>query len=183
MVANWNAFDWLIAVIIAASMVAALRRGLVRAIFSLLGLIAGFQIAGDSYDYVASYMNVAHTVHAQVTARIVSFLIVAALVTLAFELAGRGLQHALRAIGLGVFDRILGAVFGFARGCLVCIGLLMVAANIAPHSSLLVNSVLSPHLFELAHDVSFLVPQYLQQEMAEGALDFKQTPQHWINRR
>jgi membrane protein required for colicin V production len=120
-------------------------------------------------------------IQSQATARILAFILVAVAVAFAFELIGRGVQRSLHSIGLGTFDRILGAIFGFARGCLICIALLMLSANLAPQSSLLVRSALSPYLFAVAHDVSFLVPQYLQQEMVDGAFDFKQNP-HWINR-
>jgi len=99
-------------------------------------------------------------------------------VAAAFELVGRGLQKSLRSIGLGIFDRALGAGFGFARGCLIGIAVLMAATTLAPQSQVVTTSVLSPYLFAVAHDVSFLVPQYLQQSMMDGAFDFKQNPPH-----
>jgi membrane protein required for colicin V production len=180
--ANWNAFDWLMVIIVVLSMAMAYRRGLVRAILGLLGFVGGFQLASDTYISVADRINLGHGIQSQTTARIVAFLLIAVVVALVFELVGWGMQRSLRKIGLGVFDRMLGSIFGFARGCLLCIALLMVSANVAPQSELLVKSALSPYLFAIAHDVSFLVPQYLQQQMMDGAFDFKQDPPHWINR-
>ena len=180
--ASWNAFDWLMVVIVALSMIAAFRRGLVRAILGLLGLIGGFELASNTYTDIADRINFGHGIHSQTTARIVAFLLIAIAVAVAFEILGRGIQRSLRMVGLGWFDRILGSVFGFARGCLICIALLMVACNIAPQSEVLLSSTLSPYLFAVAHDVSFLVPQYLQQEMIDGAFDLKRDTPHWINR-
>jgi membrane protein required for colicin V production len=182
MIASWNAFDWLMVIIVAISMALAFRRGLVRAIFGLLGFVGGFELASNTYTSVADRINLGHGIHSQTTARIIAFLLVAISVAVVFEFIGRGVQRSMRAIGLGAFDRLLGSVFGFGRGCLVCIALLMVVCNIAPQSELLLRSTLSPYLFAVAHDVSFLVPQYLQQEMIDGAFDFKQDAPHWINR-
>jgi membrane protein required for colicin V production len=182
MIGSLDAFDWLMVFIVGMSMAVAFRRGLVRAIFGLLGFIGGFQLASATYVSVAERINLGNGIQSETTARIAAFLLIAIAVALAFELIGGGVQRSMRAVGLGTFDRILGAVFGFARGCLLCIALLMVACNVAPQSDLLVRSALSPYLFAVAHDVSFLVPQDLQQEMVEGSFDFKQGPPHWINR-
>jgi membrane protein required for colicin V production len=182
MIASWNAFDWVMVIIVALSMGLAFRRGLVRAIFGLLGFIGGFVLASNTYTDVADRITFGHGIHSQTTARIVAFILIAIGVALAFEVIGRGVQRSLRMVGLGWFDRALGSVFGFARGCLICIALLMVVCNIAPQSELILKSVLSPYLFAVAHDVSFLVPQYLQQEMMNGAFDLKQDAPHWINR-
>jgi membrane protein required for colicin V production len=180
--ANWNAFDWFMVIIVVLSMAMAYRRGLVRAILSLLGFVGGFQLASDTYVSVADRINLGHGIQSQTSARIVAFLLIVVAVALVFEMIGFGIQKSLRKIGLGTFDRMLGSVFGFGRGCLLCIALLMVSANVAPQSELLVKSQLSPYLFAIAHDVSFLVPQYLQQQMMDGTFDFKKDPPHWINR-
>jgi membrane protein required for colicin V production len=182
MIGDWNTFDWIIAIIVVISVGAAFRRGLVRAILGLVGLVGGFELASATYIDVADRINMGHGIHSQTTARIVAYLLVAITVALAFELLGRGVQRSLRMVGLGWFDRVLGAVFGFARACLVCIALLIVCANIAPQADLLTRSVLSPYLFAVAHDVSFLVPPYLQQEMINGAYDFRQNTPAWVNR-
>jgi membrane protein required for colicin V production len=181
-IADWNGFDWVLTSIIFISMALAFRRGLVRAIFGLLGFIGGFQLASWTYIPVADQINRSHAIQSQAGARIVAFLLIAAAIALAFEFVGRGLQKTLHAIGMSFFDRMLGAVFGFARGCLTCIALLMAITTIAPRSEAVTRSVLSPYLFAAAHDVSFLVPQYLQQEMIDGVFDFKKNTPRWINR-
>ena len=114
------------------------------------------------------------------TGRIVGFLLVVVIVSTALELIGRLLQSALKRVGMGLFDRFLGVAFGFARGCLIGIGLLLAISTIAPQSEFVTASELSPYLFAVTHDVSFLVPQYLQQLMASGSFDFKHPPR-WIN--
>ena len=96
--------------------------------------------------------------------------------------AGALLQRFLRTVGLGIFDRVLGMAFGFARGCLIAIAALMVVTTVAPQSEALTNSELTPYLFAVSHDVSFLVPEYLQELMASGAFDLNHNVPVWINR-
>jgi len=176
--ADWNGFDWLLVSIVAFSMFMAFWRGLVRAIFGLVGFIGGFQLATWNYTKVGDWIVDSRLMAMPQAARILAFLVIVVAVAAAFELVGRGLQKSLRSIGLGIFDRALGAGFGFARGCLIGIAVLMAATTLAPQSQVVTTSVLSPYLFAVAHDVSFLVPQYLQQSMMDGAFDFKQNPPH-----
>jgi membrane protein required for colicin V production len=101
----------------------------------------------------------------QAIARSVAFLLVILLMVLLFDVLGRALRRSLRTVGMGTFDRILGVGFGFARGCLIGITLLIALSSFAPQSPIIVRSVLRPYLFTVAHEVSFLIPDYLQQRI------------------
>ena len=180
-VSNFNPFDWFLVAVVVFSMVMAFRRGLVRAIFGLMGLIGGFQFAAWTYSTVADWILASRLKVSPSTARIAAFLLVVIAVWAAFEIGGNLLQRFLRKVGLGTFDRVLGIAFGFARGCMVGIALLLATTTFLPQSGLISSSALSPYLFAVAHDVSFLVPQYLQQLMATGAFDVNHNTPHWIN--
>ena len=177
---QWNAFDWALALMVLVSMVVAFRSGLVRAALGLMGLIAGFQLASWWYVPVGDLISPARLSWPQPARRIFGFLAIVVVVSVLMQLAGWALQKVLRKVGLGGFDRVLGAAFGFARGCVLAIAVLMAASVAAPQSELLTTSVLTPYLFAVAHDVSFLVPQYLLQQMMDGAFDFKHNPPGWI---
>jgi membrane protein required for colicin V production len=178
---DFNWFDWFLILIVLFSMAMAYRRGLVRAIFGLLGFIGGFLLASWNYELVGDWVLLSRFRMPLTTARIIGFLLIVVVVAVAFEFAGLLLQKILRSVGLGWFDRLLGMAFGFARGCLIGIALLMATTTFAPQSEFLTTSELTPYLFAVTHDVSFLVPQYLQELMATGAFDFKHGPPHWIN--
>jgi membrane protein required for colicin V production len=98
-------------------------------------------------------------------ARTVAFLLIVVAVVIVFDVLGRIARKSLRTIGMGTFDRILGAGFGFARGCLIGISLLIAMSSFAPQSPVVVQSALRPYLFTIAHEVSFLIPEYLQQRI------------------
>ncbi len=180
-VIDFNWFDWLLIVIVVFSMVMAFRRGFVRALFGMLGFIGGFALATLYYSEVGDWINNSRLTIAPTTARIIAFLLIVVAVAAGFELLGRLVQKVLRTIGLTFLDRTLGLAFGFARGCLMGIGLLLITTFFAPQSPIVTTSVLSPYLFAVTHDVSFLVPPYLQRVMLTGAFNLQQNPPHWIN--
>jgi membrane protein required for colicin V production len=162
---SWNWFDWVLVAILLASMVRAFITGLVRAIAGLFGFIAGFEVASWAYIDLGDRIMIQGWISSEFMARMVAFLVIIVIVVVVFEIAGRFLQKTLRTIGLGTFDRILGAAFGFARGCLIGIALLIAAAAFAPRSDVIVKSVLRPYLFTVVHDVSFLIPEYVQERI------------------
>jgi membrane protein required for colicin V production len=159
---DWNGFDWLLAGILLFSMVSGFRRGFVRTVFGLVGFIGGFLLASWKYIRVGELIIDAGWIKSTSAAMVVAYLLIVIFVALGVELVARILQKSVRAVGMGFMDRMLGALFGFARGWMIGIVLLMIPATFAPQSKLVATSVLSPYFFALAHDVSFLVPQYLQ---------------------
>jgi membrane protein required for colicin V production len=164
-VADWNAFDWTLVTILILSMVRAFITGLVSSIAGLLGFLAGYEVASWTYFYLADRLRERGWIVSQAMARTVAFLVILAIVVVVFDVLGRALRKSLHTIGMGTYDRILGAGFGFARGCLIGITLLIAMSSIAPRSPIVVQSVLRPYLFTVAHEVSFLIPEYLQQRI------------------
>jgi membrane protein required for colicin V production len=164
-VANWNVFDWVLVAIVALSMVRAFITGLVRAIAGLAGFIAGYEVASWTYVNLAERFRERGWIVSQSMARTVAFLLIVVVVAMVFELLGRATRRSLRTIGMGTFDRIFGMGFGFARGCLIGISLLIAISSFAPQSPIVVQSALRPYLFTVAHEVSFLIPKYLQQRI------------------
>jgi membrane protein required for colicin V production len=159
---DWNAFDWLLAGILLFSMASGFRRGFVRTVFGLAGFVGGFLLASWKYIRVGELIIDAGWIKSTTTAMVVAYLLIVVFVALGVELVARILQKSVRAVGLGFMDRMLGGLFGFARGWMIGIALLMIPTSFAPQSKLVATSVLSPYFFAIAHDVSFLVPEYLE---------------------
>ncbi len=113
-------------------------------------------------------------------AQIAAFLLIVSVVMVLSTLVGRALNRTIHAIGLGFFDRFLGAVFGFARGCLFGVAILMAIAAFLPHSEWIANSRLSSYFLAGAHAVSFVVPHDLQQQILNGAQQLKHNAPDWI---
>jgi membrane protein required for colicin V production len=173
-----NLFDWLLIAILAYSTIVAFVRGIILELFSLGGLIAGILIASWNFNRLAVYLE--RLIGTRSIAEIVSFLLLLVGVMVLSALLGKALNHTAHAIGLGFFDRIIGAVFGFVRGCLFGVAVLMAIAAFLPHSTWIKNSQLSSYFLAGAHAVSFVVPYDLQQRILDGAAQLKHNAPYWI---
>ncbi len=173
-----NFFDCFLIAMLAYSTIMAFLRGIILEIFSLGGLIAGILIASWNYSHVAAFLS--RLITSPATAQITSFFLIVIGVMVLSTLLGKALNRTAHAIGLGFFDRLLGAVFGFARGCLLGVAILMAIAAFLPHSAWAENSLLSPYFLAGAHAVSFVVPHDLQQQILNGAQQLKHNAPDWI---
>jgi membrane protein required for colicin V production len=173
-----NLFDWFLITMLAYSTLMAFLRGIILEFFSIGGLIAGILIASWNYNHIAQFLERLITTYA--TAQIIAFLFIVIAVMVLSTLLGKALNRTAHAIGLGFFDRLFGAVFGFARGCLFGVAILMAVAAFRPHSTWVENSRLTPYFLVGVHAVSFVVPYGLQQQIMNGAQQLKHNAPEWI---
>ena len=173
---NFTAFDWFLVAVLAVSTFAAFTRGIVKVLFSLAGLIAGLLLASWNYPVVAESLHRYITSFA--VAQVAAFLLILVGVALLFSFLARIVRKAVSTVGLGFLDRLFGAAFGFVRGLLLGCAVMMAIAAFLPGTTLVQGSRLAPYFLSGAHAISFLVPEHLQQLIANGARDLlKQTPE------
>ena len=173
--AAFTTFDWFLVVIVALSTLAAFFRGFIKVLFSIGGLVLGLLVASWYYALVAVRLTLLPTLAAK---QVTAFVLILVCVMVAFTFVAGLLRKAVSAVGLGFFDRVLGAAFGFARGLLLGVVCLMAFAAFSPNWGPLKNSTLAPYFLSGAHAVSFIVPAQLQQQVAAGATHLLQrTPQ------
>jgi membrane protein required for colicin V production len=173
-----NLFDCLLIAVLAYSTIVAFLRGIILELFSLAGLIAGILLAAWNYKHAATMLETLITTPA--IAEIVAFLLIVIGIMVLSTLIGKALNRTAHAIGLGFFDRLMGALFGFGRGCLFGVAILMAIAAFLPHSAWIANSRLSSYFLAGAHAVSFVVPHDLQQQILNGAQQLKHNAPDWI---
>jgi len=172
-----NLFDWFLIAVLAYSTIMAFLRGIILELFTLGGLIAGILLASWNYYRIAMYLE---RVMSPTAAQIIAFFLIVIGIMILSTFLGKALNNTAHAIGLGFFDRLLGAVFGLARGCLFAIAILMAIAAFRPHSTWAENSRLSPYFLAGVHAVSFVVPHDLQQQIMNGAQQIKHNAPDWI---
>ena len=160
--ADWNALDWILALIFIASTGLGYWRGVVRTLLGLVGLIGGFLLALGNYLQVGAWLHEKHWIKSQNAAQITAFLLLAALVIIGAQLVARLLQMGIRKAGMGYIDRTLGGAFGAVRGYAIIMALLILPTTVAPQSKLVTTSALAPYFLAVAHDVSFLLPRALR---------------------
>ncbi len=162
-----NGFDWVLILILIGSTVSAFSRGIIRVLASIVGLIAGVLIA--SWNYVALARMLSQWIPSFETAEVIAFLLTLILVVAAFSLVASLLSRTVAAVGLGLLDRLLGAVFGVLRGCVIAAVLMTSLAAFSPNLAWVKNSHLAPYFLAEAHALSFVVPAHFQKQVADGA--------------
>lgn len=126
--AFWSEFtwiDWVVLVVITASALLALLRGLVAEIASLaiwvIAIVAASRLAGFAAEIMPKSLPAPLQQSVGFLAILLIVLVLGKLVTIA-------LRQAVKATGLGVVDRVLGAMFGLARGGLIVVVLAILGA-------------------------------------------------------
>lgn len=123
---NW--LDLVIAIILAAAVIQGIRVGLIRSIFSVVGLAAGF-IAAISYYGPAGSMIIRHINMPQIIADVLSFIVIFAVTTAIVHLAGSFVAVLTRIRLFRFADRVGGSTAGLLIGfILVGTTLIMVTA-------------------------------------------------------
>ncbi len=152
-----TAFDWIVVLILTASLILGLLRGLVAEIFSLGSWIVAFLAAKLGAAAVAPLLPM--DVESEGMRNIVGFVVVFLVVMIVVILLGRLIKGAVGAIGLGGADKAIGGFFGLLRGMVILVGLTLVAGLTAlPQTDFWKNALSSKVLEMLAMEAAPLLP-------------------------
>jgi len=165
-----NGFDIAIVAVIALSALFAFARGIVREMLALATWVLGFVLAiaySGTLSGLFSWVNIA-----PVGRHALAFMLILIVVMIVGAILARSLAGVIRAIGLGFMDRILGALFGVARGLLVVVIFALIAGvTTLPKQDWWQNSILGMPLA----DAALALKPYLPRTWAER-LDFSPAP-------
>jgi len=120
-----TAFDYAVLTVILVSVLLGLWRGVVSEILALAAWIVAVFVARAQGSAVANWLSVQIAEPGMRLA--VAYVMVFAGVLLVFALARMLISLLLKAAGLGLLDRLLGAGFGVMRGILVVLMAVLVA--------------------------------------------------------
>ena len=150
---NW--LDIVIVIIIGICAFIGLRKGLIKAVLSLVGLIVGIVLAGRYYHPFSEYLTF---ITNETLARIAAFLIILIGVMVVATLIARLLKWATSAIMLGWVDRVGGIGFGIFLGAMFCGAGIAIWARIAGIEGAISESVLARLLLDRFPMVLALLP-------------------------
>ena len=167
-----NPLDWLLAALLVYSTVRAAFNGFFREAFTLAGLLIGFPLAGWYYRDLAHQLR--NLITTPAFAQFAAFLLILSAVGIVASLLGHLFRRGARSIGLGIPDRIGGALFGLLRGALISTALLLALTAFLPTAPWVQNSRLAPYFLRAAHAVSFTMPEALRLQL-RGGLDHLKT--------
>lgn len=142
-------FDYVVLVIVGASVVVSVLRGFVREVLALAAWVAAFVTANLLSGTVADWLP--SGIHDASLRTLTAFAAVFVVTLIAASVLALVVSKLTKSAGLGLEDRLLGSFFGFARGMLIVIVLVLVAGLTAlPRQPAWNNAMLSPPLEALA---------------------------------
>jgi len=156
--------DYAVAGAFAVSVIAGAWRGLVREVVSILSWVIAFLAANLFAGPLGPQMPEAlPSPELRVAAAYVTVFAASLVVT---SLVGLLLAAAVKAVGLGGMDRLLGAGFGAARGVLILLAAALLAGlTSAPKQPFWRASASGPLLAQAAQLAKPLLPQTLVERM------------------
>jgi len=159
--------DVTILVICLAGTIQGLVKGFVRQAFSLLGLVLAIILAFRYHTILGRYIE--QWIHQPAIVTIVSFILVLVVILLLFKLIGLAARTAMSAINMGWFDRIAGAVFGFAKAVLLVAVLfaLFVVCTDKP-SRPVAESRLAPSAMAISGVIAHFFPEDVRERYLEN---------------
>ncbi len=152
-----TAFDYVVLTILFASIVVSVLRGLVKEVLSLIAWIAAFIVANRYGADMAALLPDA--VPAGTLRLVAGFAVLFIGTLLIAALVNRALAHIIEASGMKIADRGLGGLFGFARGALIVVTLVILAGMTGlPREPVWRNALLSPLAESAARTVKPWLP-------------------------
>jgi membrane protein required for colicin V production len=165
---NW--LDVVFVFLVVASVAASFSKGLVRELIGLtaaiFGLICGAWFYGTAGEIVRPYVG------SRQMANLCGFLMVFIGAVIAGWLVSALVGLLVKAVGLSWLDRLTGAVFGVARGVVICVAVITAIVAFVPGGDpkdpprAVVNSRLAPYIMDAAHALTMAAPRELHDEFA-----------------
>jgi membrane protein required for colicin V production len=141
--------DWIIVVVLAASVLAGIARGFFRSAFSLAGLVLGLALAAWNYWRLAAVLKV--VIHSVEVADAIAFVVIALLVMVVAAIVGSLLAKVFEKVGLGCLDRLAGGLFGFVEGLVFVLVCILVTVAFFPQTVWLTEARLPRYFFGALH--------------------------------
>ncbi|MFW6099743.1 MAG: CvpA family protein [Bacteroidota bacterium] len=149
-------------------------RGFVREAFTLGGLILGIILANIFYSFPGKVLVGLADFLTPAMANVMGYLLIFISVTVVMYFTGRLLNEFVELVLLKWLDRLLGFVFGLAKGFIIVAVLAMVLGLVAPRESRFINkSVLLPRI-ESAY-------AFLPEDMLLAAKEKKREFENYLN--
>lgn len=155
-----TALDWIILLILAASVFRSLMRGLVEEVFSLAAWIVAFIVAKWGAVVVGPMLPIG--VKSENMHYFAGFAVVFLAMMIVVFIAGHIVKGSVESAGLKGADKLIGGLFGLLRGLVILVGLTLAAGlTQLPRTDFWRQASLSRALEVMAIQVKPLLPEKL----------------------
>jgi len=171
-----TAADWVIVIVVMASVLQAAISGFFHEAFGIAGLILGYLLAAWNYQRLAA--RYAPYLKSMWLGEIGAFLLIFLAVLVIAGIAGRITRHIVKEAGLSFVDRILGGALGLLRGILLVAVIIMSMAAFTPTSTWLEGSELAPYFLVVGRAAIWVAPSELRGRFYQGLDLLRRQQQH-----
>ena len=138
-------FDIIVLAVIGIFTIIGLFNGMVKQLFGLAGVVAGYMLAMRYYELCSKYLTSFHPG----TAKAISFIAIFLACIVVAHIIGWVVGRFFTISGLGFFNRIGGGLLGFLKGYLiVCVMVIVLTLFFAVNSG----------LFKKSHTIKYILP-------------------------
>lgn len=169
---TWNWVDWILAAVVLASVVTAIRKGFMAELISLATLVAGLTVAALGYQRTAAWFE--DLTRSREVALGTGFLVLFLGTLVLGALVSLVARKLIKTAGIQWFDRFLGGMFGMIRGVVVDCVLLMVLVAFAIKPGAVRQSELAPYITTGARVIATAMPGDLRAQFRAGFEKFRQ---------
>lgn len=154
-----NSFDIAILVIMGIAVAAGLIKGLVKQVFSIVGVVAGYLLSVKLYEPITNFFFGA----GNAAIRIVIFLTIFITCIVLAALGSKLIDKFMEAVGITWANRIAGGGLGFLKGLLIVSILAgVISTFVSSESDFLKKSVTLPYLLKVVDKANDIIPDNLQ---------------------
>jgi membrane protein required for colicin V production len=150
---NW--LDIVIIVVVGIATFIGLRKGIIRMVLTVVGLVVGIIVAGRYYTPFSEYLTF---ISSPSWAKVAAFAIIFIGIMVVAALLSRLLERATSAIMLGWANRLVGAILGFVLGAMFICAILAIWVKYIGMSGTIEQSRLAPILLSQFPRVLALLP-------------------------
>ena len=155
-------FDYLVLFVLVCSVVISTLRGLIKEILSLASWIVSLMVANLYGERLSAMLP--DMIPGNSTRLIVAFIALFIGTRLLMALLSKAVDGLIKASGLTLADRGLGGLFGFARGMVIVLAIVLLCGTTAiPQQDFWKNALLSP----LAETLATTIMPYLPGQFAQ----------------
>ena len=157
-------FDYIVLSIISLSVILSVMRGVVREVLAIVGLVAAFYVGVSYTNQLLPMMPV--DIPNEALRVLAAFLVLFLATLLLATLLGIALSAIFKKAGLGWLNRLLGALFGVARGLLiVCVIVFLAGLTDIPKDPRWRNAMFSAPIEALVVNLLPWVPESIAKQV------------------
>jgi len=174
-----NFVDIVILILVGLSAFAGFRSGLIRSVFSLVGLVVGVVFASWQYKHFSG--EVYQITKNKTLSEAIWFCLLVLGVMVVAGLCGLLVRRLVHLVGLGWLDNLAGFGFGLLQGALLITVCVMTLAAFFPDIAWLSEAKLAKYFISAAEVTTHMTSDELKKRILTGLAEIREHSPAWLH--